>query len=579
MNHVKGFFKGLLRSENTDSEREVTNNEETNSEQVFETARDLEKDDEVGNVTTDMTENYNSYNIEGEEQKEEEEDDDDEDEVQNVSVINEDLLDEMMMAANEADKEQDDNFNILEAIHEESKKHVEEALKEQADTQGKPLSPQEAEEVESNETEQKILHDIDTSTIEPNIHKTTFTESQFPERQVESLMEVEQMIMEQDTADNNLEIQVLTDKEQSSEPKKLIFTPYEPENNKPINDLTPFDIQRAKTPYLQDEQINALINKPTDTDLEEGTTEPPRKKKKIYIPAEIKGLSRSIFTPEEDELIKEYVRRNPHLKMTHKLYQRIGEVLSSHTGNSIRSRFFNTLLKDLDYVYEINPKTGDLLTDSEGNYIKTTQLPGGVKKSFTAEEDYLIALAVKCIFYLTYNNTLETQIDPLNIEPLKQFELEYYTKVLNENETYIDTDPNIECKNGEEEEEEGNELAANEIPSFAKFRCNGTKGPTTRKFFNQMSARFPQHTPLSWRDRHDKFMKKFGIDKFISYYNRCVLLGLDPQPIKELTSTRNKAILELEKNPAAGTLEELEMRFKRKNNYSGNYNREHTNKP
>lgn len=548
MNQIKTFLKGLIGSGGVQRSDVSNQTKENSDDEIIDSNENKSRINQEGifNTTESKVNNDRNSALFNEDQ--------------NNIILDEAFINEIVMAVKDAKEngdptEEEKDYNILNAIHQESKKHVEESsTSEKADFDMQEL-------LGFSSIDKEMIEEIDFVVKESIIREGN-------EPQPVQALQTE--LENKEVAKRQLVEQISEVEWEQPAPKKLIFTPYEPKSTD-VNDLSTFEIQKTKTPYLTDDEINLLINKETLTT--ESTSEPPKKKKKIYIPVEMKEFSRSVFTLEEDELIKEYVRRNPHMKNTHKLYQRIGEVLTSHTGNSIRSRFFTTLSKDLEYVYKVEPDTGTLMTDSSGNYIKTTQLPGGIKKAYTADEDYLIALAVKCVFYLNVNDDLEDKIDPLSVELLKELEFEYYERVFYNKEEYIQSDPNIECQNNDKVLQQG------EIPSFAKFRCNKTKGPTTRIFFGQMSGRFPQHTLLSWRDRHDKFVKKYGVDNYIYYYNRCLFLEMEPQPIKELTSVKNKAILELEKNPQAGSLEDLEMRFKRKNNHSGNYNREHTKKP
>lgn len=547
MNHIKTFLKGLVGTGDVQRSNTSSQIKENSEDEIIDSGGNEDHIYQTGTLkTTDKKVKGRDSALFNKDQ--------------NSLMLVDDLVNEIVMTVNDTKDnrtatEGDNDFNIINAIHAESKKHVEESSKKEKVT----LDMQEL--LGLNSVDRQMIEEIDFAVKESITTAANELQSEQP---------LQAELDSQEVAQRKLVEQISEVEWEQSAPKKLIFTPYEPKTAD-VNDLSTFEIQKTKTPYLNDDEINVLINK--ETPSADSTTEPPAKKKKLYIPVEMKEFSRSVFTLQEDELIKEYVRRNPHLKNTHKLYQRIGEVLNSHTGNSIRSRFFNTLSKDLEYVYKVDPDTGTILTDSSGNYIKTTQIPGGIKKAYTADEDYLIALAVKCVFYLNLNNDLDVKIDPLNVELLKELEFEYYERVFYNKEEYILSDPTIECQNNDAVLQQG------EIPSFAKFRCNKTKGPTTRMFFGQMSYRFPQHTLLSWRDRHDKFVKKYGIDNYIYYYNRCLFLELEPEPIKELTSVKNKAILELERNPQAGSLEDLEMRFKRKNNHSGNYNREHTKKP
>ncbi|XBW38674.1 hypothetical protein QEN19_004262 [Hanseniaspora menglaensis] len=558
MEQVKGFFLGLLKSDNRDrksSELRTTAKDDfaetlgiSNNEKII-----MENAIVKDSLVVDEKKSDNKIL---------------EMDNQNVSVISDDLFDEIIQAVQEPQMKQQEKFDLIEAIQEESVKHVAETVKPQESEFNRPELQFFERQPESffpvNETNNlslefdKIGHDINN----PGNNKNSTA------RDIFISTNNEEMVTKPDLISTSI------DSETSSLkliPKKRLFTPYDPVQ-KTTKSLPNIQTQTTNILKLKDAENELLVN--TAVEPSNSSSDEPPRKKRAYVKKTLKEHKRSIFTPEEDELIKEYVRRNPHLKNTHSLYHQIAIVLNAHTGNSIRSRFFGTLFKALDYVYEIDKTTGEVLKDDDGNFIKTSILPGGIKRFYTAEEDYIIALSAKCLFYLNVNRDLEdNKIDPYNYEHLSKIESAYYTAVLNNDEKYIESDPEKLCCNND------GELQPGEIPNFARFRCNKTKGPTTRVFFNQMGTSFPQHTALSWRDRYDKFMKKYGIDNYIRYYNRCLLLNVVPLPIKELSSVKNKALMTLEKDPSAGTLEDLELKFKRKNNYSGNYNREHTEKP
>lgn len=62
------------------------------------------------------------------------------------------------------------------------------------------------------------------------------------------------------------------------------------------------------------------------------------------------------------------------------------------------------------------------------------------------------------------------------------------------------------------------------------------------------------------------FLKPYGIDRYIYYYNKCRLLKVEPEPISGLTSARSRAIL-LQKTTTFAeniTLADLEMKFTRR---------------
>ena len=99
------------------------------------------------------------------------------------------------------------------------------------------------------------------------------------------------------------------------------------------------------------------------------------------------------FTRQEDDMILEEVRKNPHRRSTHKLFHEIAEKIGRHTGNSIRYRFRTHLQNELKYVYKTDDE-GNLITDSVGKYIPTEAMPSTMKNKFTARDDYTLAKAV-----------------------------------------------------------------------------------------------------------------------------------------------------------------------------------------
>lgn len=364
------------------------------------------------------------------------------------------------------------------------------------------------------------------------------------------------------------------------------------ENEKAIDEPSKFIFQKAQTPYLNTNEINSIIDtkeeisdskrKATEDgdELQEktenlysnpllngffGQKKNKLKKRKVYVASEIKTFDSSLFTKEEDELIKEYVRRNPHLKNSHSLYDHIAKTLKNHTGNSIRRRFFNKLEKEIDFYYAVDDETGELVYDSAGNAVVRNGSPETQKSKFTAEEDYSISLLLKCHFYLSLNPDTEGTIDRYDIEALDKIEKEYYeTNLIPDgmnnlsDKNIVPSNSDIQCCN--------NGKVVDWNPDFAQFRCNGTSGPLRKEILQRLVIRFPNHSMKSWRERYNKFLKPYGIDRFIYYYNKCRILKIDAEPITGLTSANNRArLLKLSNEiPESISLADLEMKFTRR---------------
>lgn len=375
-------------------------------------------------------------------------------------------------------------------------------------------------------------------------------------------------------------------------------------NEQTIEEPSSFFLQKVKTPYLDKNEIELLVEEEKNrTELsndasnkEEPTTTLKRKvndegtqndtdneysnpllngffsqkknklkKRKVYVASEIKTFNSSLFTKEEDDLILEYVRSNSHLKNSHSLYDHIAKRLKKHTGNSIRRRFFNKLEKKMDYHYEVDKETGDVAKDEEGNAITTREKINIQKSKYTAEEDYSTALLLKCHFYLDLNPDVEGIIDRYDIEALDSMERAYYeANLIPDGDNKLDdrkiipSNPNIPCCN--------NGKVIDWKPDFAQFRCNGTSGPLKKILVERLALKFPNHSIKSWRDRYNRFLKPYGIDRYIYYYNKCRVLKVEPEPISGLSSSRNRALL-LQKTTTFAeniTLADLEKKFTRR---------------
>ncbi|KTB16982.1 DNA-binding protein RAP1 [Nakaseomyces glabratus] len=222
------------------------------------------------------------------------------------------------------------------------------------------------------------------------------------------------------------------------------------------------------------------------------------------------GVSKTSFTEEEDEFILDVVRKNPMRRTTHTLFDEISHYVPNHTGNSIRHRFRVHLSKRLDFVYQVD-QYGKLVRDENGNLIKTKVLPPSIKKKFTADEDYELAIAIKQQFYKDIY-----QLDPVTGQSL-----------ISDNDPparvakrQMMMDPNVQ---------RGSE------PPFSKYRVGTRRGPIAREFFKQFTENHPTHTESAWRDRFRKFLLEYGVDKYIEYYETQKANNDEPEAMKNLT--------------------------------------------
>lgn len=222
------------------------------------------------------------------------------------------------------------------------------------------------------------------------------------------------------------------------------------------------------------------------------------------------GVSKTSFTEEEDEFILDVVRKNPMRRTTHTLFDEISHYVPNHTGNSIRHRYRVHLSKRLDFVYQVD-QYGKLVRDANGNLIKTKVLPPSIKKKFTADEDYELAISIKKQFYKDIY-----QIDPDTGDSLISPD-DPPSRVAKRN---LMMDPNI--KRGSE-------------PSFQDYKVGTRRGPIAREFFKHFTETHPTHTDSAWRDRFRKFLLEYGVDKYIEYYEREKANNNEPEAMKNLT--------------------------------------------
>lgn len=186
------------------------------------------------------------------------------------------------------------------------------------------------------------------------------------------------------------------------------------------------------------------------------------------------------FTKEEDDFILDLVRRNPHLRSTHTFFARISQLapLSEHTGNSIRYRYRKILAPTLSYVYKIDPSTGKPEIDPETNEpVRVEEIPSLIKAQYVAEEDYLL-----CRHILSFKSG-----EMVLLGKKKQ------------------------------------EIA--QIPEAV---------------FQELNKLNPRHSAYSWRDRYRKFAAKFGLRRYVAYYEDCIRKNISPEPMKNMSSRADR---------------------------------------
>lgn len=228
------------------------------------------------------------------------------------------------------------------------------------------------------------------------------------------------------------------------------------------------------------------------------------------------GHNKSSFTREEDEFILDVVRKNPTRRTTHTLFDEISHYVPNHTGNSIRHRFRVYLAKRLEFVYQVNDE-GKLIRDQNGDLIKTDILPTGLKKKFSAEEDYNLALAVKRQFYRDL-----FQLDPLTGETLIR----------------EDDDASVIAKR---KLVMSSEFSPSQIPSFDDYAVEERKGPLSREFFKTFAIEYPTHSENAWRDRYRKFVLPYGVDAYLQYFEKCKAEGVPAEAIKNMTNRMKRS--------------------------------------
>lgn len=226
--------------------------------------------------------------------------------------------------------------------------------------------------------------------------------------------------------------------------------------------------------------------------------------------------NKSSFTEDEDEFILDVVRKNPNRRTTHTLFDEISHFVPNHTGNSIRHRYRVYLSKRLNYVYQTDGN-GKLVHDENGNLIKTEILPSGLKKKFTADEDFTLAINVKKQFYRDI-----FQVDPETGNSLIKDDDEPSTIARRKVLMAGNTNPS-------------------QRPTFDDFKVIDRRGPLSREFFKTYAAEHPSHTENAWRDRFRKFLLAYGIDNYIAYYEGEKSAGREPEAMKNMTNRTKRS--------------------------------------
>ncbi|EDO17993.1 hypothetical protein Kpol_1054p40 [Vanderwaltozyma polyspora DSM 70294] len=240
--------------------------------------------------------------------------------------------------------------------------------------------------------------------------------------------------------------------------------------------------------------------------------------KTIIQQSSVPSHNKTSFTEEEDEFILDVVRKNPTRRTTHTLFDEISHYVPNHTGNSIRHRYRVYLSKRLEFVYQVD-SSGKLVRDENGNLVKTKVLPPSIKKKFTAEDDYNLAMGIKKQFYRDLY-----QVDPDTGESLI-LEDDSPVAIAKRKMTMMP-----------------NHIPGTE-PNFQEYKVNERRGPLAREFFKQFGEHYPSHTENAWRDRFRKFLLSYGIDNYITYYETEKENGNEPEPMKNFTTRPKRSAL------------------------------------
>ncbi|CAI8491780.1 unnamed protein product [Hanseniaspora opuntiae] len=306
-------------------------------------------------------------------------------------------------------------------------------------------------------------------------------------------------------------------------------------NEQTIEEPSDFLIQKVKTPYLDKAEIKLLVEEEkkgadqgTDvSDKEEPTTTLKRK-----------------VNDEESQKDTENEYSNPLL-------------------NGFFSQKKNKLKKRKVYIAsEIKTFDSSLFTKEEDDLILEYVRSNSHLKNSHSLYDHI----AKRLKNHTGNSIRRRFFNKLEKQMVYHYEVDEETGDVAKdkgrkcwmNKKIIPSNPDIPCCN--------NGKVIDWKPDFAQFRCNGTSGPLKKIIVERLVLKFPNHSIKSWRDRYNRFLKPYGIDRYIYYYNKCRLLKVEPEPISGLTSARSRAIL-LQKTTTFAeniTLADLEMKFTRR---------------
>lgn len=195
------------------------------------------------------------------------------------------------------------------------------------------------------------------------------------------------------------------------------------------------------------------------------------------------------FSDEQDEYILKQVRLNPRLRTSHSFFTDLAKhpVLKGHTGESIRSRYRSRLEPKLNYVYK-SAEDGTLIRDSRGRLVRESleNMPKTIRSRFTAVEDYIL-----CKKIVEHCRTkFKENVDSGSGEIL-----------------------------GNENRKEFNPYGDLTVPL---------------PFFTSLTNEYPSRTFHSWRDRYRKFVRQYGAQRYIDYYDKCVKEGQEPEIISNL---------------------------------------------
>ncbi|CCE80383.1 Piso0_003499 [Millerozyma farinosa CBS 7064] len=195
------------------------------------------------------------------------------------------------------------------------------------------------------------------------------------------------------------------------------------------------------------------------------------------------------FSDEQDEYILKHVRLNPRLRTSHSFFTDLAKhpALKGHTGESIRSRYRSRLEPKLNYVYK-SAEDGTLIRDARGKLVRESleNMPKTIRSRFTAVEDYILC-----------------------------------KKIVEHCRTKFNEDSNA---NAGERSGDGNRK------DFDPYGDLTVPLP----FFTSLTNEYPSRTFHSWRDRYRKFVRQYGAQRYIDYYNSCVREGREPEIISNL---------------------------------------------